>query len=48
MLAHEGQRDAAYTHNASTINVAGTPVNVDVHYRWRLYALTVQPISMRD
>lgn len=48
VLAHEGQRDAAYTHPVSAINVAGTNVNVDTHYRWRLFTMTVQPISLRD
>ncbi len=48
VLAHEGQRDTAYTHPTNPISVAGTNVNVDVKYRWRLYALTIQPISLRD
>ncbi len=48
ILAHEGQRDPAYTHPTSSMVVAGHPVAVDVRYRWRLYTLTVDPISMRD
>ncbi len=48
VLAHEGQRDEAYTHPTTSMNVAGTNVNVDVHYRWRLYQMTIQPISLRD
>ncbi len=48
ILAHDGQRDPAYTHSPNPINVAGVNVNVDVNYRWRLYTMSVQPISLRD
>ncbi len=48
ILAHEGQRDTAYTHPVNPISVAGVNVNVDVNYRWRLYTMTVRPISLRD
>ncbi len=46
ILAHDGQRDPNYTHS-STVNVGGTTVGVDVHYRWRLYRMTVEPLSLR-
>ncbi len=48
ILAHEGQRDEAYTHPASSIVVGGHTVAVDVKYRWRLYTLTIDPISLRN
>ncbi len=48
ILAHEGQRDEAYTHPTSTINVAGVNVSVNAKYRWRVYTLTLNPISLRD
>lgn len=48
ILAHEGQLDPAYTHPTNSIVVSGHAVAVDVKYRWRLYTLTVDPISLRD
>lgn len=50
ILAHDGQRDAAYTHSPNPVNVAGANVSIDniVNYRWRLYSLTVRPLSLRD
>ncbi len=50
VLAHDGQRDPKYVHPTApgtTINVGGVSVGVDVHYRWRLYRMTVEPLSLR-
>ncbi len=47
ILGHDGQRDPAYTHSPNPVNVGGTNVNVDVHYRWRLYRMTIRPLSLR-
>ncbi len=48
ILAHEGQRDRAYTHPASTITVAGHANNVDTQFRWRLYEMVVKPINLGE
>ncbi len=48
ILAHEGQRDRAYTHPASSISVAGHANNVDTQFRWRVYQMVVKPINLGE
>jgi prepilin-type N-terminal cleavage/methylation domain-containing protein len=54
ILAHEGQRDNAYTHSPSSIQVgelAGGGRSVDIspnlNYRWKVYTLVVDPENLR-
>jgi prepilin-type N-terminal cleavage/methylation domain-containing protein len=55
ILAHEGQRDNAYTHSPSSIDVgvpgAGGGRSVDIssniNYRWKVYTLVVNPENLR-
>ena len=48
ILAHEGQRDRAYTHPAASISVAGHVNNVDTQFRWRVYQMVVKPINLGE
>jgi prepilin-type N-terminal cleavage/methylation domain-containing protein len=55
ILAHEGQRDNAYTHGPSSIEVGvpgvGGGRSVDIspnpNYRWKVYTLAVSPDNLR-
>lgn len=50
ILAHEGQRDPAYTHSPNNIPVGGTLVDISPHrnYRWKVYDVVVTPENLRD
>ncbi len=48
ILAHDGQRDTTYRQAPNPIDLGGRLVTVDNNYRWRLYRMVIQPISMRD
>ncbi|MDP2278588.1 MAG: hypothetical protein Q8K51_10240, partial [Nitrospirota bacterium] len=54
ILAHEGQRDAAYTYPNPTIPVGpgggfGRTFNLgaNLNYRWKVYTLVVRPNNLR-
>lgn len=48
ILAHEGQRDSAYSHRAATITVAGHVNAVDRQFRWRTYEMVVKPVNLGE
>lgn len=48
VLAHEGQRDRAYSHPTGSITVAGHANTVDRQFRWRVYEMVVKPINLGE
>jgi prepilin-type N-terminal cleavage/methylation domain-containing protein len=54
ILAHEGQMDKSFTYPAATIRVGDRGVEhmynlgANIHYRWKLYTIVVQPKNMRQ
>jgi hypothetical protein len=55
ILAHEGQKDREYVHQATDIYVGDTAIGgghtynigTNVHYRWKRYTLSVRPHNLR-
>ena len=53
ILAHEGQKDTSYTHQANILvgeaGIGGSTFNVgpNVNYRWKLYILVVKPKNLK-
>ena len=54
ILAQEGQYDKTYTHPETVIPVGEGPhthqfnIGTNVHYRWKLYTIVVQPKNMKQ
>lgn len=57
ILAHEGMKDDSYTYSAVDKIYVGDPtigagqlfdIGTNVHYRWKIYTIVVQPKNMRN